>query len=98
MAGLPHVTCPACGGRAQSRAIGKNSTLYRELYYRCRNPDACGHEFVVEMVAVRTTKVSRFPNPLAVLPLITWHAAANDRADNDNGPPSEPADAVIQQT
>lgn len=98
MSGLPHVTCPACGGRAHSRAIGKNSTLYRELYYRCRNPDACGHEFVVEMVAVRTTKVSRFPNPLAVLPMTTWHAAANDRADNDNGPPSEPADAVIQQT
>jgi len=98
MAGLPHVTCPACGGRAHSRAIGKNSTLYRELYYRCRNPDACGHEFVVEMVAVRTTKVSRFPNPLAVLPMTTWHAAANDRADNDNGPPSEPADAVINQT
>ena len=98
MSGLPHVTGPACGGRAHSRAVGKNDTLFRELYYRCRNPDACGHEFVVEMVAVRSTKASRFPNPLAVLPLTTWHAAANDRADNDNGPPSEPADAVATQT
>lgn len=72
--------------------------MRRELYYRCRNPDACGHEFVVEMVAVRSTKASRFPKPIAVLPMTTWHAAANDRADNDNGPPSEPADAVIKQT
>ena len=98
MSGLPHVTCPACGGRAHSRAVGKNDTLFRELYYRCRNPDACGHEFVVEMVAVRSTKASRFPTPLAVLPLTTWHAAANDRADNDNGPPSEPVDALATQT
>lgn len=96
MAGLPHVTCPACGGRAHSRAVGKNSTLYRELYYRCRNPDACGHEFVVEMVAVRATKASRFPTPLAVLPLTTWHAAANDRAAaNDDGPDHEPTAAAV---
>lgn len=88
---LPHVTCPACGGRAHARSVGKNSPLYREVYFHCRNPDACAHEFVVEMVAVRSTKASRYPNPLSILPMTTWHAAANDRADNDNGPDLGPA-------
>lgn len=87
---LPHVTCPSCGGRAFARTVGKNSTLYREIYYRCRNPDACGHEFVVGMEALRTIKPGRFPSPIATLPLTRWHRAANDRAANDDGPPSEP--------
>lgn len=87
---LPHVTCPSCGGRAFARSVGKNSPLYREIYYHCRNPDACGHQFVVSMEAIRTVKPSRYPKPLAVLPLSQWHAAANDRADNDNAPPAEP--------
>ncbi|QSR17462.1 ogr/Delta-like zinc finger family protein [Novosphingobium sp. KA1] len=87
---LPHVTCPACGGRAFARSTGKSSPLYREVYYHCRNPDACGHQFVVSMEAIRSTKPSRFPAPLHVLPQTKWHAAANDRADNDNSPPPEP--------
>lgn len=93
---MPHVTCPACGGRAFARTIGKRSATYRELYYHCRNPDACGHEFVVSMEAVRTIKVSRYPSPLIALPVSQWHAAANDRAANDDDrPPNEPvADAV----
>lgn len=93
---LPHVTCPACGGRAFARAIGKRSATYRELYYHCRNPDACGHQFVVAMEAIRSVKPSRFPVPLAVLPVSQWHAAANDRAANDDDrPPHQPAaDAV----
>lgn len=95
---LPYVSCPSCGGRAHARAVGKNDLLYREVYYHCRNPDACGHELVVSMEAIRTVKRTRFPTPLATLPMTTWHAAANDRADNDNGPPSEPTDAVISQT
>lgn len=81
---LPHVTCPACGGGAFARSTGKNSPLYREVYYHCRNPDACGHQFVVSLEAVRTTKRSRFPKPLHVLPMTQWHAAANDRAANDD--------------
>ena len=93
---MPHVTCPACGGRAFARAIGKRSATYRELYYHCRNPDACGHEFVVSMEAVRTIKVSRYPTPLICLPVTQWHAAANDRAANDDdGPPSHPAAEAI---
>jgi len=93
---LPHVTCPACGGRAFCRSNGKSSPLFRELYYHCRNPDACGHTFVIEMVAVRTIRQSRFPKPLHVLPLSTWHGvhppiAANDHAVNDNGPDRDPA-------
>lgn len=93
---LPHVNCPACGGRAFARATGKRSPLFREVYFHCRNPDACGHEFVVEMVAVRTVKRSRFPAPLHTLPMSTWRGLpANDDAVNDNSPPPEAvADAV----
>lgn len=87
---LPHVTCPACGGRAFARSGGKTSALYREVYYHCRNPDACGHTFVVSLEAIRTITPSRYPNPLHQLPRTEWRDAANDRADNDNGPSSEP--------
>lgn len=87
---LPYVTCPACAGRAFARRTGKVSAVFRELYYECRNPDACGHKFVVEMVAVRTVQPSRYPKPLHTLPLTTWREAANDRADNDNATPIEP--------
>jgi hypothetical protein len=86
---LPSVTCPSCGGKAFARSGGKCSPVYREVYYHCRNPDACGHQFVVAMEAVRTVKPSRFPNPIAKLPRTQWHAAANDRAANDDGRPDE---------
>lgn len=87
---LPHVTCPCCGGKAFARAVGKNSPLYREVYYRCRNPDACGAQFVVGMEAIRLTKPSRYPKPLHTLPMTTWREAANDRAANDDDRPSDP--------
>lgn len=87
---LPHVNCPACGGRAFAQTVGKKSLLFRELYYECRNPDACGHVFVVEMTATRTTRPSCYPTPLHRLPMTTWREAANDRAANDDGPPDEP--------
>lgn len=87
---LPHVNCPACGGRAFAKTAGKKSLLFKELYYACRNPDACGHEFVIELMATRTTKPSRYPTPLHKLPMTTWREAANDRAANDDGPPTEP--------
>lgn len=93
---LPHVTCPACGGKAFARTPGMTSPTYREVYYHCRNPDACGHEFVVSMTAVRAVKPSRFPNPLCVLPLTTWRPAANDRAANDDGPPDEPTVEAVK--
>jgi len=92
---LPYVTCPACGGRAHARAVGKNSPLYREVYYHCRNPDACGHQFVVSMEAVRTVRQSRFPQPIARLPMTSWHAPANDRAANDDGPPPDPLNSLM---
>jgi DNA-directed RNA polymerase subunit RPC12/RpoP len=91
---LPHVNCPACGGRAFAKTVGKKSLLFRELYYACRNPDACGHGFVVEMMATRTTTPSRYPSPLHKLPMTTWRDAANDRAANDDGPPNEPASSA----
>lgn len=87
---LPHVTCPACGGRAFARSSGKSSATFREVYYDCRNPDVCGHRFVVEMQAVRTVRASSYPNPLHTLPMTQWRPAANDRADNDNGPVPDP--------
>jgi hypothetical protein len=97
---LPHVNCPACGGRAFARSTGKSELLFREVYYACRNPDACGHTFVIEMVAVRTIKPSRFPKPLHLLPMSTWRSTpahpviaaipANENAVNDNGPAPEP--------
>src|SRR3546814_12668755 len=65
---LPHISCPACGGRAFARTSGKEGVLYREIYFHCRNVDACGHQFVVAMEAIRTVKPSRYPKPLAVLP------------------------------
>ena len=91
---LPHVTCPSCGGKAFARSTGKTSGLYREVYYHCRNPDACGHQFVIAMEAVRTVKPSVFPNPLHALPMTQWHAAANDRADNDNSAPADPGNSA----
>lgn len=93
---LPHVTCPACGGRAHAKRVGKQDLLFREVYFECRNPDACGHVFVVEMVAVRTTKPTRYPTPLSRLPMTTWRPAANDRAANDDGPPDEPAVEAVK--
>ena len=94
---LPHVNCPACGGRAFARSTGKSDLLFREVYYACRNPDACAHTFVVEMVAVRTVNPSRFPKPLHQLKQSTWRSnpslpavAANENAVNDNGPAPEP--------
>jgi hypothetical protein len=66
------------------------SLLFREIYYHCRNPDACGHRFVVEMTAVRTVAASRFPQPKHTLPMSQWREAANDRAANDDGPSPEP--------
>lgn len=92
---LPHVNCPACGGRAFARSVGKNSLLYREIYYHCRNSDACGHVFVVEMSATRSTRASRFPAPMHKLPMTKWHQAANDRAANDDGAPAETESSAI---
>ncbi|MBV2149259.1 ogr/Delta-like zinc finger family protein [Sphingobium sp. AS12] len=94
---MPHVSCPACGGKAYSKAVGKHSLLFRELYYKCRNPDACGHEFVVEMTAVRTVRPTIFPLAKHRLPMTTWLPAANDRAANDDGAPPPPADAAVTQ-
>ncbi|MFC4255698.1 hypothetical protein GRI97_17560 [Altererythrobacter xixiisoli] len=95
---LPHVRCPSCGGKAFARSTGKHSLTYREAYYHCRNPDACGHQFVVAMEAIRTTRPSRFPSPRAMLPISTWRNAANDRAANDDGAdgnPEEPAAGTV---
>lgn len=87
---MPSVDCPSCGQRAFARLTGKRSLLYREVYYHCRNLEDCGHQFVVGISLLRTVRASRWPKPLETLPLTTWRAAANDRAANDDGPPSEP--------
>ncbi|WP_416463610.1 ogr/Delta-like zinc finger family protein [Sphingomonas sp. VDB2] len=87
---MPGVDCPACGRRAFARASGKRSLLYREFYYHCRDIIDCGHQFVVGMSALRTIRPSR-KRPLEMLPITDWRTAANDRAANDDGPPTEPA-------
>lgn len=87
---MASVDCPCCGQRAFARQIGKRTLLYREVYYHCRDIRDCGHEFVVGISALRTVRASRWPKPLETLPMTTWRAAANDRAANDDDPPSEP--------
>lgn len=87
---MASVDCPACGQRAFARNTGIQTLLYREVYYHCRDVRDCGHEFVVGISALRTVRTSRWPKPLETLPMTTWRAAANDRAANDDGPPSEP--------
>lgn len=87
---MPSVDCPSCGQRAFARRTGKNSLLYREVYYHCHDVVECGHQFVVGISVLRTVRTSRWPKPLETLPMTTWRAAANDRAANDDGPPSEP--------
>ncbi|MEJ7933631.1 ogr/Delta-like zinc finger family protein [Sphingobium sp. AN558] len=92
---MPHFTCPACSERAFARNSGKASSLYREIYYHCRNVVDCGHQFVVGMEALRTTRPSRVTKPLAVLPFTTWRPAANDDAANDDGPPGAAAAHIM---
>jgi hypothetical protein len=87
---MPSVECPSCGQRAFARNSGKKSLLYREIYYHCHDLLDCGHQFVVGISVLRTVRASRWPEPLETLPMTTWRAAANDRAANDDGPPSEP--------
>jgi hypothetical protein len=94
---MPSVQCPGCGERAFARSTtGKATLLYREVYYHCRNVERCGCQFVVGMATLRATVPSRMPQPLAALPMTTWRHADNDRAANDDGgPPSEPAADAI---
>lgn len=93
---MPGVDCPSCGQRAFARQTGKRSLLYSEVYYVCRDTMSCGHHFVVGISVLRTVRPSSHLEPLERLPLTTWRAAANDRAANDDdGPPSEPATGVM---
>lgn len=94
---MPHVLCPACGGKAFARSIGKVSLVYRELYYHCHDAITCGHQFVVSMEAVRTVRHSICPIPKASLPTTTWRRPANDlgAANDDAPPPTPPAAAAM---
>jgi len=88
---MPKMQCPSCGKDAFARTGGKRSMLYREIYYHCFNDTACGHVFVVSMMALRTVRPSMIAQPIERLPLTTWRHAANDRAANDDdGPPDQP--------
>lgn len=93
---MPSVQCPACGERAFARSTtGKATPLYREIYYHCRDAVHCGSIFVVAMETLRATVASRVPAPMIALPMTSWRHAENDRAANDDGPPTEPvADAM----
>lgn len=96
---MPHMTCPSCGGRAFARTIGKHTPLYREVYYHCRNPDACGHQFVVSMEPTRSIQASRYPNPIAILPVTGWRGhPANDDAANDDASELDPCDGPETET
>lgn len=92
---MPGVACPSCGQRAFARQTGKRSLLYSEVYYVCRDEMGCGHHFVVGISVLRTVRPSCRAEPLERLPMTTWRAAANDRAANDDGPPSEPAASTV---
>lgn len=94
---MPSVQCPACGERAFARSTnGKVTPTYREVYYHCRDVMRCGSQFVVAMETLRATVASRVPAPMMVLPMTQWRHADNDRAANDDTPPTEPvADAMI---
>jgi hypothetical protein len=83
---MPGATCPACGGGARARRVGKVSLTYREIYYACRDELGCGHIFVAGLTALRTVRPSARPVPVHPLPLTAWRQGAA----NDDAPPSEP--------
>lgn len=93
---LPHMLCPHCGGKAFARTGGKSSTLYREIYYHCREVLTCGHTFVVGMTTIRTVRQSAQPDPSIHLPISAYTRPPSDPipANDDTPPPPTPATAM----
>lgn len=59
--------CPHCGTDCISIRSEPVTNLYREVTYKCRNPD-CEFIFVASIAPVRTLLPSRTPNPEVHIP------------------------------
>jgi len=64
---LPGMSCPHCNSPSTVRFARPLSAMVREVTYRCENDD-CGHGFVAQIAAIRTTIPSANPNPTVHLP------------------------------
>lgn len=60
--------CPHCAGAATVRTSLRQTAIYREITYMCRDP-MCGHVFVCGLEVVRTLSPASKPNPEINLPL-----------------------------
>jgi len=60
--------CPHCGTRCESIRTRQISKLYREVVYRCRNPD-CDFMFVASITPVHAVFPSKAPNPEIMIPI-----------------------------
>jgi len=56
--------CPHCGARCFTLKTDQLSVSVREITYLCTN-EACGHQFVAHLAAVRTITPSRLSAPAA---------------------------------
>lgn len=97
---MPHIKCPHCGAQSYAKLAAKTDTLYREVYYICREELSCGHAFVVSMAIIRTVRPSMTPNPAVRLPFSQYvRRPANDinpePANDDGHHPSEPMAAKL---
>ncbi|MGO1069220.1 ogr/Delta-like zinc finger family protein [Lysobacter sp. CA199] len=59
--------CGHCRHVANVRSSREMTATYREVTFRCTN-DLCGHSWVADLIAVRTTSPSACPNPDVQLP------------------------------
>jgi predicted RNA-binding Zn-ribbon protein involved in translation (DUF1610 family) len=83
---LPAIGCPHCGSRAIVRSSEQETLLSRELRLRCDN-DACGHQFVAQLLILRTIVPSMSPNTEIRLPFGNPNLrGARKRPANDDVP------------
>ena len=88
---LPAIGCPHCGSRAIVRSSEQETLLSRELRLRCDN-DACGHQFVAQLLILRTIVPSLSPNTEIRLPFGNPNLrGTRKRHDNDDVPVPVPA-------
>ncbi len=54
--------CPHCEHTVTARTSPKQTAIYREVVYQCRNVQ-CGHVLVCGLEAIHTLSPSAMPNP-----------------------------------
>ncbi|TPG14385.1 transcriptional regulator [Sphingomonas oligophenolica] len=95
------MACPHCNTPATQRTARSLSSLVREVTYRCDN-DACGHGFVVQIEAIRTTIPSAAPNPDIHLPFAAparkMASGSLRPANDDHRTPANDDDAPPRST